>query len=618
MLVTKKLEGESGMRIKNLKRAWYWTSVAVALFICIISTTSIWWLREYSRQRSQQLFEQSVAQFQLKLETYLEDFRRVAKHASYYMEVQNYLFSSSQVERMRSGELAIEQVGRLFESYPTVKDIVFLTDDYGNYDIRGYYGRKIYETIELEGEDSVFSLEQAYFEYVDPVLRESESQNTAYFQYVFPVYSLLPGEFSPHNSAVCVVLGNLNDIPNFKEDFDISYDALMILEDDKVIFSDQEGDQSSLPEMEDIAIGWGETKYKNRKMLSFRTEMKGTNWDVAFLAQSRAFLEDFYPMQQFLAGLLVFSLVSMFLIMLWSIRVISIPIKKLKSDLEEVRVGEENDVTGYLQPSQIEEIDWIRQSINRMIQRIEEERKQQYQMEEQLYRATISAKQSLLQYYQSQINPHFLYNSLECIRAIAQLKGVKEISEISMALANLFRYSIGEDSEVTLEMELQNVKDYFEVISVRKPGQYEMRMQCEKEVEKLYVTKMILQPVVENAMEHGFQNKQPPYILDIRCQIKQDGLLHISVVDNGMGIPKDQLEHLRKSLQGSCKKGSEFSSIGLKNLYNRLSLSYEDKGSVQVFSKEECFTKVELTLPVRIAKGEKTNGNISQNSHCGR
>lgn len=593
------------MKIKNLKSAWYWTTACTALLVTIISLTSLIWLKSYTRNRSQELFEKSMAQFQLRMETYLGDFQRVAKEVSYYSSAQTVLFGGDTLKRMKAGKLLAEQTSWISESCPNIKDLFFLTDENTIYALKTYYGVSFYRTIRKLGQETDFSSVQPSFQYLGSI-ETSIQQKEALFLYIMPVYSLL-GDKSFDHRALCVAVGDFRDLPEMGNDFDAGYEALLILEGDTLLYSSpaegRETDILYLPR------GWEEDTQQGRRMLTFRTQLQNTPWDVAAIATEEIFLKDSYPIQRFLILLLVLSLGVMFLIMLWAIRMFSVPIQELKRDLE--LVGAQAEGEAFLVPANIEEIDWIRHSINEMITRIVEERQKQYQSEERLYQATILANQSLLRYYQSQINPHFLYNSLECIRSIAQLRGVEEISEISLALARLFRYSIDGRAEVPLEVELGNVQDYFDVISIRRPGQFEMRIRCSEEIRRLPVKKMILQPLVENAMVHGFQDKEPPHILLIRCEVSHDGMLHIIVADNGSGIPADRLGEIQALFTQKPWEGSSCGAgIGLRNLCSHLSLAYKGKGTLKLSSRKGCYTQVELIFPAKIEPKEGQQGEI--------
>lgn len=588
------------MRIRNLKSTWYWATVCTAILVTLATLISVIWLTVYTRRRSQELFEKSMDQFQLRVETYLEDFQRIAKQVSYSSAAQTLLFGDDRLERLEAGKLLTEQTTWLSDNYPALKNLLFLTGNGQIYTVRSYYTNGFYRAVDRLDQEGWMDRSGAQFFYLDPEeTGYREESGAAVFTYVMPVYSLLPGE-NFGKRALCLAVGDLRNLPEVGGDFDSEYDALMVLNGDQTIYSRpagaEKGGSPALPQ------GWGTGTHQGRRVLTFRTRLKNAEWDVAAMVSDASFLKDAKPIRTFLFVLLTVSLALMFLIMLWALRQFSEPIRELKRDLE--RIDGTVGSGASLVPVQVEEIDWVRQSINGMIARLEAARQKEYESEERLYQATILANQSQLRYYQSQINPHFLYNSLECIRSIAQLRNVPEICEISLALARLFRYSIDERWEVPLSVELQNVQDYFNVTAVRRPGQFELKIFCPDQLKGIRVKKMILQPLVENAIGHGFQDQVPPYLLSISCG-EEDGELHIWVTDNGCGIDPERLEKLQASLEEAIPAG-ENSGVGLKNLSRRLSLSYPGRGRVKILSREGFFTQVELIFPV---DAEEKEGN---------
>lgn len=203
---------------------------------------------------------------------------------------------------------------------------------------------------------------------------------------------------------------------------------------------------------------------------------------------------------------------------------------------------------------------------------------------------------------ESQINAHFLYNTLEAINSIAAIHHIKDISTMALALGNMFRYSIKTQSElVPLERELDHVHDYIHIQQIRFDNAFSYEEHIPAGLAKQRVLKLILQPLVENALYHGLNYCRSGDTIIVEAG-REDKLLVFSVSDNGQGIPAEKLSALRNQL----KEKPEFQelgrrngqSIGIKNIHTRIALYYGEYYGLRVFSTEGEGTTIQIVLPV--------------------
>jgi len=204
-------------------------------------------------------------------------------------------------------------------------------------------------------------------------------------------------------------------------------------------------------------------------------------------------------------------------------------------------------------------------------------------MQAKLYEREYRKKDSELRMLQNQINPHFLYNTFECIRGISMVKGIKEISAISTGIANIFRYSTSGGAFTTLDDELKCVRDYCKVIGIRLVGRLETTVEVAPELIACSVPKMSLLPLVENAVNYGLEGTVAVLQIKIKGWI-EDGVAIFSVQDNGVGIASEQLEFINKTLRENVHYDTvvQRRSIGLNNINLRLKLYYGDEFGLQV------------------------------------
>lgn len=200
---------------------------------------------------------------------------------------------------------------------------------------------------------------------------------------------------------------------------------------------------------------------------------------------------------------------------------------------------------------------------------------------------------------QNQINPHFLYNTLEGIRSEALLGGVPTAAKMSELLATYFRYNISNiDKMATVEEELANVKNYFKIQKFRFEERLEMDLEFdewEDEVKLCKIPKLILQPIVENAILHGIEPQMENGWITIRFMCYESRLV-IVVSDTGIGIPPSVLEALNQSLNDAATPNLT-EGIGIKNVNYRLKMIFGEDYGLRYFSKEGKGTDVEIHLP---------------------
>jgi Putative regulator of cell autolysis len=226
------------------------------------------------------------------------------------------------------------------------------------------------------------------------------------------------------------------------------------------------------------------------------------------------------------------------------------------------------------------------------------------------YQNKLIVLDSQMKSLEAQINSHFLYNTLESINSIAEIEEVDSIATMSLALGNMFRYSIKTKSElVTIADELNHVNDYISIQRIRFDNRFELITDIPDEMRSLRVLKLILQPVVENALYHGLQHCNYGHTIELKGYTK-GSIIYLEVLDDGVGIPEDRLQVLNVSLnqQPHFKElgQRDKQSIGLKNIHSRIELYYGKGYGLSVESKENTGTKVRIRLPIVIESSNET------------
>jgi len=214
-------------------------------------------------------------------------------------------------------------------------------------------------------------------------------------------------------------------------------------------------------------------------------------------------------------------------------------------------------------------------------------------------------KQANIQSLQAQINPHFLYNALECIRAQAIIDGAEEIASITKALSLFFRYNISMKGDlITLRDEFENVQNYMLIQQYRYKDRMSLEIQCDRhdaEIMDMLLPKLVLQPLVENSIVHGFSDMTSGACILIRAE-KIANHTSIKVIDNGKGMNVEELNALRDKLRNQesilhDNQEHNQNGIALLNVNRRIQLFYGQDYSLNITSCKGEGTQIELFLP---------------------
>ncbi|MBJ6362507.1 histidine kinase [Paenibacillus sp. GCM10012307] len=250
------------------------------------------------------------------------------------------------------------------------------------------------------------------------------------------------------------------------------------------------------------------------------------------------------------------------------------PVAKLRSLMRKV---EEGELHLRFRSKRNDEIGQLGNSFNKMVEEIEN-------LINLVYMEQKAKREAELKALQAQIKPHFLYNTLDTIHWMAQDRDAQDIVEIIVALTNLLRIGLSKGNEIIpITHELQHVESYLVIQMARYEDKLAYEIFVSDDVKGCRVLKIILQPLVENAIYHGIKTKQGPGKIMIRCFREGDNLL-LTVEDDGAGIPEDKLALLRESIQ-SVKAVDGNQGYGLLNVNERIKLSYGSAYGISVHSE---------------------------------
>jgi two-component system sensor histidine kinase YesM len=262
---------------------------------------------------------------------------------------------------------------------------------------------------------------------------------------------------------------------------------------------------------------------------------------------------------------------------------ISKPIRQLSTMMKDV---EKDRFDIHFTYNSRNEIGVLSRNFNRMIDRINH-------LIITVYQEELLKQQSQLKYLMFQINPHFLFNTLETINWLARMKNVPEVGQLSKALGDLMREGIKGKECIPLDKELDNVNKYLYIQQYRYGDKFEVSIHIDPMALSLLVPRFILQPLVENAIIHGMEMKIDKGHIEI-CGFFEENKLIIKVRDNGNGVEEERLEQIRLNLQKSADDTSM--GIGLLNVHQRVQLHYGNEFGLRMDSVAGHGTEITLTL----------------------
>ncbi|MDQ0886621.1 two-component system sensor histidine kinase YesM [Paenibacillus sp. V4I9] len=310
----------------------------------------------------------------------------------------------------------------------------------------------------------------------------------------------------------------------------------------------------------------------------------------------------YYRLLLIIVLILILSIIISFIIASFLLK----PVEMLKRTMRIVGEGDFSRVMSYSGNNEIGEI--IR-SHNDMVLRLNgvihenmkmmEENANNKLRENELLSLKTQAELKMLQ---AQINPHFLYNTLEAINMRSMKNGNSEISLIVSSLAEMFRYSVSNGGgKVPLVMELSHVQNYMSIQQIRFGDQFKYELEVPEHLNHLAVVKFILQPIVENCLKHGLSGIEEGGIIRIKV-LEKDELMFIEVSDNGIGMDMDTVirvnAEIQRSMDNQIDGYENQGGIGLSNVYHRLQLVYKEQVAMKVGSSPMKGTTVTISFPL--------------------
>ena len=315
-----------------------------------------------------------------------------------------------------------------------------------------------------------------------------------------------------------------------------------------------------------------------------------TGWKLVCVMPYSIFVHKMADVNQFVFILML--LVAMMIVFVNRIvsSKISKPIMKLNDSVTKYEEGKESDI--YIGGSS---------EIRHLGMSIQESYRQNSALMQKVVWEQNERRKSELEALQSQINPHFLYNTLDSITWMIEGERNEEAAFMITQLAKLFRISLSKGHTIiSIRDELQHAKSYMNIQKVRYKNKFDVQFQVDEDIMDYCAVKLVLQPIIENAINYGIREMDDCGEIMIRGK-KQEEDIFLSVIDNGMGIPKEEIKYLLTDTNRVHKKGS---GVGLVNVNNRIKILFGDQYGLHIESELDEGTNVTIRIPAIVYSEE--------------
>ena len=413
-----------------------------------------------------------------------------------------------------------------------------------------------------------------------------------FFAYVVPIY--YSGEEPEYNGRIgtMIALCNTEKLSKLIKKIKSNSAKIDVLDkQNRVIMSNLE----VLPDIKQKGIN--ERIDDEKKYISITRPIEDIDCKIECKMPITVIQDD---MVSFVNSLVLTTVVMVMLLVLIGIIINIVITSPVAEIVKAMRLVGEKNLTQRINMKFDGEIGYISQNINKMLDRIEQMTRRIFSTQERLYEVEILKKQAELSALQSQINPHFLYNTLECIRSIGIAYDVNEVVEISTAMADIFRYSVKGGDFVTVGDEIKTINKYFSIISIRFSGRFTLVTDVDEGIMRYRLPRMVLQPIIENAVYHGLEKKEGDGAISLKGT-ECNGRIIFIIQDDGVGIVPDELDRLnnfinKESSEESKDEGKR--SVGLLNINARIKMVFGNDYGIKINSPPNTGTKVTVTFPV--------------------
>lgn len=338
-----------------------------------------------------------------------------------------------------------------------------------------------------------------------------------------------------------------------------------------------------------------EEEYGNTgKVMEKIRQISGTEWRIINLVDKNVYRRNIYRLVWAVIFLVTVITCIFFLIVYFISRKYIQTIQTIAQGIHDYRGTDSEEI--HVDVDEKDELYVIVRQFHRMTARVNSLVETLKQRNEEIKAAAISQKHAEIKALEAQINPHFLFNTLDSINWRAIEHDEEEISNMLGTLGSLLRYSVSNiDMMVVLEAEISWLKKYIFLQRDRFQDSFDCSYEISEDALSFPIYKMLLQPIIENTILHAFEEVKEGGLIQVEAFVRTDGRLEIHVRDNGCGMPEEVLNSIREEIEKNGPLNSE--RIGISNVIHRLRIYYHEEAQIHVNSRQGEGTEFILVIP---------------------
>lgn len=531
-----------------------------------------------------QYSEGIIAQMNLAINKSFQNIRSIAYQLSLGSNIENYLLPENDFALYQDHQYFKQSINTMILCDEHILDIALYRAD----------SRIMYHYLKDDTElNQVLAYNRSYFEGEEqtPSFRViyNEEKTVSYIVYVQPVKFLSRATTYWKEQIGCLLIfvddNLINDILA-EHDTDILSGVYLLDSQDVIV----DGIGKWIDDME-------------KKQLEIQP-IAETGWKIGYSLNDHTLFQRYNTLRYMVATSIMIAALLFFVLFFVYNHYIVRPVSNLHRQIAFVMSGGLNK---RIRVERKDEIGSIAKVINTMLDHQKEISYRMLHTQQELYEAKLKERENELRILENQVNPHFILNTLQCICGIATIYDAQEIIDTATAMGRIFEYSLRAQESVTLRQELNIVLEYLEIVDIRFARRFLWDVDIQEKLLDIKMPKMILQPLVENAIYHGLEKKEHG-IVQIFCE-EGAGDLWIHILDNGAGIEETKLIELKKLLEDEREMqyiSMKVKRIGIANTCLRIKNFFGDAYGIEIDSTVESGTEVTVHIPVEKVQKESS------------
>jgi two-component system, sensor histidine kinase YesM len=571
--------------------------IVSAVTIITVQLSSTILLERITKDRTESYVSAMMSRINQEMASELDSTDNLARYVGYNGQVQSFLVDNDTQNLLTSTQNVTQYLTSMTAANSNIREILLLDKSKncraGKMSLSPAARAELLTFVPSSAENESVKTKQTPF--FTKILKD-QTNGRAFYAYILPLYAVINNEdILFKRIGTCVVVVDVRNLYELVQRTGLYPNALLAINGGETIASGELPGGIVIPEanVEKVKIDY----YKGWVLASLK--LQRTNWtmcSVVPIADTQGDLPSFQSIS------LLFTLVVLLLLgaMCFAIiRSITGPLTRIAVFTNRV-VGRQDERLVLGQEDK-NEIGQLSHNINDMLDRLSVLNQSVIDKQKELFNAELALQRAQLKALQSQINPHFLYNTLDCIKNIALVRNVNEIVTIVSSMSQMFRYAILMEKMVPVRMELQCIGWYMDIMAVRHRNRFVLQLEVDPALLEMSMLRMVLQPLVENAVHHGLEPRRGAGKLWVRGRV-HDGLMEFTVEDDGMGITQEEMPRiLEQMMSGKAEESipqmKSSLGIGLNNIQERIRYAFGRSYGLSLEAREPQGLVVRLKLP---------------------